>query len=145
MTIPKLACVVAFISFFLSFFSCCTPNPVHSTTKKPSSDSEEQPTLQKIEFRGDLARTLRLSDFKEGRVNADLLKVQTSLENLTDKDISLIYKFEWLDDQDFVIKDSSLVWAPLFLRGGETTALQAVATSPKAQNFILKIQRAKNP
>ena len=145
MTIPKLACVVAFISFFLSFFSCCTPNPVHSTTKKSSSDSEEQPTLQKIEFRGDLARTLRLSDFKEGRVNADLLKVQTSLENLTDKDISLIYKFEWLDDQDFVIKDSSLVWAPLFLRGGETTALQAVATSPKAQNFILKIQRAKNP
>jgi uncharacterized protein YcfL len=55
----------------------------------------------------------------------------------------LIYKIEWLDKDGLIISDSSLVWLPLLIRGGETVGVQSVATSKTAQNFNLKVQLAK--
>jgi uncharacterized protein YcfL len=66
------------------------------------------------------------------------------LQNLTDKELNLNYKVEWLDGDGMIVKDSSLVWKPLLIRGGDTVGIKSVATTPNARNFNLKIQKAKN-
>ena len=66
------------------------------------------------------------------------------MQNLTDEELDLIYKLEWLDDDGMTLKDTSMVWKPVLLRGGETVEVLSVATTPNAKNFNLKIQKAKN-
>lgn len=122
----------------------CSRNHVHSTRKENPSDLGEDPILRKVEFKGDLAGKIKIAGVRQAIVNQNLLKIQVGLQNLTDKELDLIYKLEWLDDDDMTVKDTSMVWKPVLLRGGETLEVQSVATTPNAKNFNLKIQKAKN-
>ena len=54
-----------------------------------------------------------------------------------------MYKIEWFDANGIMINDSSQLQQSQLMRGNEPVALQAVATTPKAQNFRIKIQAAK--
>ena len=126
-------------------FSGCTKIQVVSITKDDPEDKSLTPSLKKIEFQGDLENKIRVAGIRQGFVNENLLAVQLRLENLTNQEIYLNYKFEWLDGEQFIIKDSSIVWSAILARAGETVLVRSVATSSKAKNFNLKIQRAKNP
>ena len=126
-------------------FSGCTKIQVVSITKDDPEDKSLIPSLKKIEFQGDLENKIRVSGVRQGFVNENLLAVQLRLENLTNQEIYLNYKFEWLDGEQFIIKDSSIVWSAILARAGETVLVRSVATDSKAKNFNLKIQRAKNP
>ena len=101
--------------------------------------------MKRVEFQGDLKDVLIVDGVKQSKVNEDLLKAEVRLQNLKDKEINLSYKIEWLDQYGMIINDSSLVWFPLLIRGGDTVAVQTVSTTSKAKNFHLKVQRAKNP
>lgn len=126
-------------------FSGCTKIQVVSITKDDPEDKSLTPSLKKIEFQGDLENKIRVAGIRQGFVNENLLAVQLRLENLTNEEIYLNYKFEWLDGEQFIIKDSSIVWSAILARAGDTILVRSVATSSKAKNFNLKIQRAKNP
>lgn len=126
-------------------FSGCTKIQVVSITKDDPEDKSLTPSLKKIEFQGDLENKIRVAGIRQRFVNENLLAVQLRLENLTKEEIYLNYKFEWLDGEQFIIKDSSIVWSAILARAGDTVLVRSVATSSKAKNFNLKIQRAKNP
>ena len=136
--------VLIFISIPF-FFSSCVKNKVHSTSKENPDDQSLEPVMKRVEFQGDLKDVLLVAGVKQSKVNEDLLKAEVRLQNLKDKEINLSYKIEWLDQNGMMIKDSSLVWFPLLIRGGESVAVQTVSTTSKAKNFHLKVQRAKNP
>ena len=136
--------VLIFISIPF-FFSSCVKNKVHSTSKENPDDQSLEPVMKRVEFQGDLKDVLLVAGVKQSKVNEDLLKAEVRLQNLKDKEINLSYKIEWLDQNGMMIKDSSLVWFPLLIKGGESVAVQTVSTTTKAKNFHLKVQRAKNP
>ena len=129
----------------LLFGGSCAKNKVHSTSKENPDDQSLEPVMKRVEFQGDLKDVLIVAGVKQSKVNEDLLKAEVRLQNLKDKEINLSYKIEWLDQDGMMIKDSSLVWFPLLIRGGESVAVQTVSTTSKAKNFHLKVQRAKNP
>ena len=136
--------VLVLISILL-FGGSCAKNKVHSTSKENPDDQSLEPVMKRVEFQGDLKDVLIVAGVKQSKVNEDLLKAEVRLQNLKDKEINLSYKIEWLDQDGMMIKDSSLVWFPLLIRGGESVAVQTVSTTSKAKNFHLKVQRAKNP
>ena len=136
---------VLFLITIPLFFSNCAKNKVHSTSKENPDDQSLEPVMKRVEFQGDLKDVLIVAGVKQSKVNEDLLKVEVRLQNLKDKEINLSYKIEWLNQDGMMISDSSLVWFPLLIRGGETVAVQTVSTTTKAKNFHLKVQRAKNP
>ena len=136
--------VLVLISILL-FGGSCAKNKVHSTSKENPDDQSLEPVMKRVEFQGDLKDVLIVAGVKQSKVNEDLLKAEVRLQNLKDKEINLAYKIEWLDQDGMMIKDSSLVWFPLLIRGGESVAVQTVSTTSKAKNFHLKVQRAKNP
>ena len=136
--------VLVLISILL-FGGSCAKNKVHSTSKENPDDQSLEPVMKRVKFQGDLRDVLIVAGVKQSKVNEDLLKVEVRLQNLKNKEINLSYKIEWLDQDGMMISDSSLVWFPLLIKGGESVAVQTVSTTTKAKNFHLKVQRAKNP
>ena len=136
---------VFFLLSMLFFLGSCAKNKVHSISKENPGDESLEPVMKKIEFQGDLKDVLLVAGVKQSKVNEDLLKAEVRLQNLKDKEINLSYKIEWLDQNGMIVRDSSLVWFPLLIRGGESVAVSTVSTTSKAKNFHLKVQRAKNP
>lgn len=129
--------------FGIVFFGCAGKHVVSSTGEISPEDSLV-PSIKNIEFQGDLKGKLQAVGITQGMVSENLIRIQLQLKNLTEKKINLNYKFEWLDEEKFVIKDSSLTWSALLLRGGEIVNIQSVASSSRAKNFYLKIQSAKS-
>ena len=133
-----------FLCFLVGLFSFgCNTNPVHQTTKKNPGDTSALPELKRVYMSSSLSRNLQVVSINQSKANEDLLRVQVNLANLTKKPLNLNYKIEWMDDAGIVINDSSAVWMPLYVRGAENVAVQSVASTPKAQNFWLKLQKAK--
>tara|TARA_B100001964_G_C13931287_1_gene464699 strand:+ start:230 stop:664 length:435 start_codon:yes stop_codon:yes gene_type:complete len=130
------------IAFALAFSGC--GNPVVSAGKADPNDQRNQPELKRVEMSGSLARDLEIASVNQATVNGDLLKMQANVRNLKDDARRITYKIEWMDEDGIVINDTSGVWIPLRIRGGETAAIQSVATTPKAKNFRIKMQKAKN-
>ena len=133
------------LTCILLFGISCAKNKVHSTSKENQDDQSLEPVMKRVEFKGDLKDVLIVDGVKQSKVNEDLLKAEVRLQNFKDKEINLSYKIEWLDQYGMIINDSSLVWFPLLIRGGDTVAVQTVSTTSKAKNFYFKVQRAKNP
>ena len=121
----------------------CSTNPVHQTTKKNPGDTSALPDLKRVYMSSSLSRNLQVVSINQAKANEDLLKIQVNLENLTKQALNLNYKIEWMDEDGIVINDSSAVWMPLYVRGAENVAVQSVASTPKAKNFWLKLQKAK--
>ena len=92
---------------------------------------------------GALARDLEIASINQTLVNEDLLKIQANVRNVKGGDCRINYKIEWMNADGIVINDSSAFWLPLRIRGGETAAIQSVATTPNATNFRIKIQKSK--
>ena len=133
-----------FLCFLVGLFSFgCNTNPVHQTTKKNPGDTSALPELKRVYMSSSLSKNLQVVSINQTKANEDLLRIQVNLANLTKKPLNLNYKIEWMDDAGIVINDSSAVWMPLYVRGAENVVVQSVASTPKAQNFWLKLQKAK--
>jgi uncharacterized protein YcfL len=137
------------VRFFLTLllagfaFLGCSTNPVHQTTKRNPGDPSALPELKRVYMSSSLSRNLQVVSINQAKANEDLLKIQVNLQNLTKQALNLNYKIEWMDEAGIVINDSSAVWIPLYVRGAENVAVQSVASTPKAKNFWLKLQKAK--
>ena len=138
---PLLA--ILYLFTFAFAFSGCS-NPVVSAGKADPNDQSKQPELKRVEMGGSLARDLEIASVNQATVNGDLLKIQANVRNIKEDARRITYKIEWMDEDGIVINDTSGVWIPLRIRGGETAAIQSVATTPKAKNFRIKMQKAKN-
>ena len=133
-----------FLSLFILHILCsCAEKRVYSTSMENQVGTQGESVLEKVEFHRDLKNKLHVAGMNHSKVLGDFLKIQLRLENQMNKELNLIYKIEWLDKDGLIISDSSLVWLPLLIRGGETVGVQSVATSKTAQNFNFKVQLAK--
>jgi uncharacterized protein YcfL len=138
---PSILKLFLFALFF-AYVSGCN-NPVHHTTKKDPGDTRPLPELKRVYMTSSLSKNLEVVSVNQATANGDLLKIQVNLHNLSRKELNLNYRVEWMDEAGIVINDSSAVWMPLYVRGAEHVAVQAVSTSPRAKNFWLKLQNAK--
>ena len=135
--------LVFYVLAFSPFFSGCG-NPVVTARKADPNDESKQPDLKRFEIGGSLAKNLQVASVNQATVNGDLLKIQANVRNLKKDATRITYKIEWMDENGIVINDASGVWLPIRIRGGETAAIQSVATTPRAKDFRIKMQRAKN-
>ncbi len=140
--IQSLLTILFLVAFGFAVSGC--GNPVVSAGKTDPNDQSNQPDLKRVEIGGSLARDLQIASVNQATVNGDLLKLQANVRNLKKDARRITYKIEWMDEDGIVINDTSGVWIPLRIRGGETAAIQSVATTPKAKNFRIKMQQAKN-
>jgi uncharacterized protein YcfL len=73
-------------------------------------------------------------------VSGNLLKLQATVENLRNSTRTLHYTFEWIDRDGMAIASPTDTWKSLRLLGRETGTITAVAVSPRAVDFTLKLR-----
>jgi len=136
-----------FLSCVLGFFlmlSCADKGKVGTVSKKDPKDTRAVPDIKKVEFGAGLEKVLDVVRITQGKKADDLLHIQVELKNTSSKEVNITHKLEWLDDDGFLVKDTSLVWKALMVRPGESQMIESVSTRPGISAFRLKIQPAKN-
>lgn len=78
-------------------------------------------------------------EIREGVVGNGLLKVQAEIYNGWRSRQRVNYRFDWVDESGLVIDTPLSRWTSLSLAGKEATWVSAVAPTPRAVDFRLKL------
>ncbi len=113
--------------------SCDTVNTVERETPQSSPKMVND---KRVITDNSLNKYAYVAEVNEGNVGG-LLKIQAKLVNSTTGFRSVNYKFVWIDENGMEIPSSP--WKTVTLEGGESKYVSAVAASPKAKDFLLKI------
>ncbi len=95
---------------------------------------------QRVITDASLGRKVAIVSVNEAKVSGDLLKIQVTLENRSSKPQAFTYKFDWVANDGMELSAPTGGWKQIQLEGRETRAVSAIATSPKAVDFRLKIR-----
>lgn len=86
-----------------------------------------------------LARKVRIIGMNETTVSNDMLQVQVEVLNTTRRVQRFNYAFEWYTLDGMLITTPPTTWKSRQIEGGESIFLTAVAPSPNAKDFRLKL------
>ncbi len=136
----KTAALLMLVSGLALLTGCQNVNTVERASPRALPDNI---TEKQIVTDSTLAGGLRVVSVNQTTVSGNLLKVQARLENLRNRPCSINYCFEWYDREGMLLATPGGSWNVLRLQGRESSAISAVAVSPKAVDFVLKLQEAK--
>jgi len=88
---------------------------------------------------GNLDDIAFIAGVNETRTPTGLLKIQVELVNRTEAVRNFNYCFEWVDAQGMQIASPAPVWITSAIDAGESKYVSAVAPSPNAVDFRLKL------
>jgi uncharacterized protein YcfL len=117
------------------FAGCDTVNTIERAD--PQARPSYVPDRRMITDR-ELADSLRVFAVKQNYVSGDLLKIELTVQNMHSHDKSFRYRFEWVDKAGMALPSPTDGWKRVFLKGKETTSLTAIATTPRAVDFVIK-------
>ena len=89
-----------------------------------------------------LRKKINIVQVNESIVNGDMTRIQVILINQKTYSLDVNYAFEWFDKNGMEV-NSKTQWKTLSFSGSEKKAISAVAPSPQAVDFILKIQEPR--
>lgn len=76
-------------------------------------------------------------------VSGNLIKAQVILINQKSSALTINYAWEWYDVNGMLVNGLSAGWKSLPFAGAEKKAITAVAPSPQAVDFVLKMQEPR--
>ena len=128
--------------FAASLFGC-HDKPVN-TAERAQPLSYPTPIADKrIVFDQQLADIAAVTGIRQATVSGDMLKIQVDITNLKTKSTRFNYKFDWYDPQGMLIDTPLTTWQSQTIEGRETVTLTAIAPTPTAKDFKLKLQQSK--
>lgn len=74
------------------------------------------------------------------QTKSGFMEVQVELQNDDTCDFSMLYRFQWLDADGFLIGESAPVWKHAFAHGRDKFYLRGVSESVLAKDFRLVIR-----
>ena len=136
----KIIPLLAVMSCLLLALGCATNiNTVERANPQAKPDMIAD---KRIITDASLGGLIRIVSVNESIVSGNLKKVQVTLENVKNNTRRVSYKFEWIDQDGMATNSVVQSWQSLSFVGGETQMVSAVAISPKAVDFKLKLVEA---
>ena len=134
-------------TFFLTAMSAmifgCHDKPIN-TAERAEPMSHPTPIADKrIIYDQQLADIAAVTAIRQATVSGDILKVQVDITNLKTKSTRFNYRFEWYDPQGMLIDTPLSTWQSQTIEGRDTVTLTAIAPTPTAKDFKLKLQQSK--
>jgi uncharacterized protein YcfL len=124
----------------LALWSGCATQSVNSVERASPRATPTAVVDQRVITDSSLARKLTIVSVNETYVSGDLLQVQAVVENTTRSPKDFVYKFDWISQNGMEVSSTASTWRSLRLQGGERSSISAVAKTPSAVDFRLKIQ-----
>jgi uncharacterized protein YcfL len=95
---------------------------------------------QRVITDASLGRRVAIVSVNEAKVSGDLLQIQVTLQNRSSRPQAITYKFDWIKTDGMQLSSPTGGWKQVQLEGKEQRAISAIATSPTATDFILKLR-----
>lgn len=95
---------------------------------------------QRVITDSSLGRKVAIVSVNESKVSTDLLKIQVTLENRSSKPQAFTYKFDWIGQDGMELSGPTGGWKQVQLEGREVRAVSAIAPTPAAADFRLKLR-----
>lgn len=95
---------------------------------------------QRVITDASLGRKVAIVSVNESKVSTNLLKIQVTLENRSSKPQAFTYKFDWIAQDGMELSGPTGGWKQIQLEGRETRAVSAIAPTPNAADFRLKLR-----
>ena len=86
-----------------------------------------------------LARKVQVGGVNETTLPGGYLKVQVAVWNATRKSHEFSYRIEWLDATGMHLQTAASAFIPRSIQGFERLYLTAVAPTPDAKDFLVKL------
>ncbi len=125
----------------LALLSGCATN-VNTVERAESQATPNMVADKRVITDASLGGLIRIVSVNESTVSGNLKKVQVTLENAKNNTRRISYKFEWIDQDGMATNSVVQSWQSLSFAGRETQTVSAVAISPKAVDFKLKLVEA---
>lgn len=138
MKIPILSLLAA-----AGLIAGCSTSNVNTVSRSESQATPEMVGDKRIITDASLGRMIRIVGVNEAVVSGNLKKIQVTLENAKNDPRTISYKFEWVNKDGMATGGLGEMWKPLQFGGRETKTISAVATSPQAVDFTLKLAEAR--
>ncbi|MDA1066355.1 MAG: YcfL family protein [Verrucomicrobia bacterium] len=136
----KIIPLLAVMSCLLLALGCATN--VNTVERANPQAKPDMIADKRIITDASLGGPIRIVSVNESIVSGNLKKVQVTLENVKNNTRRVSYKFEWIDQDGMATNSVVQSWQSLSFAGGETQMVSAVAISPKAVDFKLKLAEA---
>jgi uncharacterized protein YcfL len=95
---------------------------------------------QRVITDASLGRKVAIVSVNESKVSTNLLKIQVTLENRSSKPQAFTYKFDWIAQDGMELSGPTTGWQQIQLEGREVRAVSAIAPTPTAADFRLKLR-----
>lgn len=136
-TMNKLALVALAAAALLA--GCATVNTVERAS--PHGRPAYVPDRRVVtDF--DLSDSLHVFGILQNYVSGDLLKIELRVQNMRHRAKTYRYRIEWFGKDGMALPSPTDAWKLVTLEGQETTSLTAIATTPRAVDFVIKFQDA---
>lgn len=103
---------------------------------KPNSENDRKHLVIHNES---LANKITISS-AQTRTTGDLLEVNLTVQNLTNRDRRVQYRFSWFDRDGFEVEAGSESWTPVVMHGASEFNIQALAPNTSIQSFKLNVR-----
>jgi len=138
MTAPRLtsSALLFFCSSALLLPACDTVN-----TAGPAQSNAVPAIIadQRVITDASLNKKAYVTDLREAPLDDGLFKVQAGLYNKTPSRERINYQWVWLDQDGILIDSATSPWQTVTLNGKELRYITAVAPTPRAADFQLKL------
>lgn len=134
----KLLVVSAALVAALLATGCATS--VNTVSRAQPQATPNYVADQRVITDSTLGRKVGIVSVNDAKVSGDLLKIQVTLENKSSKPQAFTYKFDWVGQDGMELSGPTGGWKQIQLEGREVRAVSAIATSPKAVDFRLKLR-----
>ncbi len=104
--------------------------------------SDPQAEKRLIIHNESLAKVITVSKMRT-RTSGDLLAVEATLTNLSNRDIQVQYRFSWYDAGDFEVEPGKQGWTPVTLHGRASASIQGIAPNPSVTSYRIHIREAR--
>lgn len=129
---------VALAALALALGGCATS--VNTVTRAQPEATPDFVNDKRVVTDQSLARKLTVVSVNQGKASGDLLKVQATLRNNSSKPQAFAYKFDFIADDGMELSSPTGGWKQIQLEGKEERSVAAIATSPRAVDFRLKLR-----
>ncbi len=124
----------------LAFSAGCQTANVNSVERASPVGQPNYVADKRVITDASLAGSIGIIAVNQGTVSGDHLRIQVRVENRRNKAVGFRYRIEWFDGQGMQISSPTDVWKNYDLQGRESGVIEAVAISPKAVDFAIKLQ-----
>ncbi len=136
----KSIAVLSVLSLSLVGIGCKAVNTTERANPTYDVDNVKMKNVVRDGYARDYAKVLEI---RQATAPGDFLKIQVEVQNNNLRPGNIDYKFEWLDEQGMIINTPTSTWKTMQILKGETKSLDAVAPTPMAKDFRLKLERSR--